>query len=83
MERLFILDKGLVMRKARIMRSPNAFGEEVVVANRMSTYGVISLSHVRCLSISRAKIQAVLQKHPEMIPIVRKNALHDIMRDKV
>lgn len=72
------------MRKARVLKPPTIFGEEMVghscTRHRM---GVISLSHVMTLSISKVDFDDILADYPTMRPILRKTQLRDIMREKV
>lgn len=76
-ENLHILERGIVMRAAKVLRPYTVLGEEMLITSLPVNTGVICLTHVMTLSMSDVKYMAALRDFPAMAPIVRRNVVRD------
>jgi hypothetical protein len=71
------------MRAARVLRPYTVVGEEMLGAKRPAKLGVICLTHVITLSMSRVEYLDVLRDFPTMSKTMRHNVLRDTVREGV
>lgn len=80
---MHILERGIAMRAARVLKPYTVVGEEMLITSRPVNSGVICLTHVMTLSMSHANYVAALREFPTMAPIVRRNVVRDAVRQAV
>lgn len=80
---LHILERGILMRAARVLRPYSVVGEEMMISKTRAKLGVICLTHVMTLAIGRDDYSLVLSAHPAMAATVRRNVLKDVVKQGV
>lgn len=78
-DKMHIIERGMVMRAAKVHKPYHVIGEEMLISGRSANVGVIALTHVLTLAIGLDSFRAVLQEFPSMQAIIRRNIVRDLL----
>jgi Ion channel len=81
-ERMHIIERGMVMRAAKVHNPGHVVGEEMLISGRTANVGVITLTLVLTLAIELDSFKSVLQEFPAMQPIIQ-NIVRDVLKQGV
>lgn len=78
-----ILERGIVMRAAKILRSRTILGTDFLTSTGSSSTAVVCLTHAMTLTIHKEQYMHVVQDFPDMAAIIRSNVIKDKIREAV
>lgn len=78
-----ILERGIVMRAAKVLRSRTILGTDFLTSTGSSSAAVVCLTHAMTLTIHKEQYLRVIQDFPDMAAIIRSNVMKDKIREGV
>ena len=80
---MHILQRGIVMKAARVLKPHSMLGMEMLVSELPTWKGVVCLTNVMTMSISREVYLALVREFPDTAQTLRRNAIRDKVREGV
>lgn len=80
---MHILEQGIVMKAGRVLKPHAVLGMEMLVSQYPTFRGVVCLTHVMTMSISREMYMSLVRHFPSIAQALRRNALKDRVREGV
>eukprot|EP00892_Ulva_mutabilis_P006693 jgi/Ulvmu1/4396/UM002_0121.1 len=80
---MHILERGIVMKAARVLKSHAVVGMEMLVSEFPTWRGVVCLTNVMTMSISRGMYLGLVGEFPDTAQALRRNAIKDKVREGV
>lgn len=80
---MHILEQGIVMKAARVLKPHAVLGMEMLVSEFPTWRGVVCLTNVMTMSLSREKYLGLVREFPSTALALRRNAIKDKVREGV
>lgn len=80
---MHILERGIVMKAARVLKPHAVLGMEMLVSEFPTWRGVVCLTNVMTLSISKEMYLSLVREFPGTAKALRQNAIRDKVREGV